>query len=133
VPAPNAPLIGDQLLAAVTDAMVAFHERSTTAKRVTAKAPLLGDEMLVCVLGGVYTDVEKTMIELQRTTVVQQPRNAFQNPMQQSSSPQSSAYQAAKSSTSSQTTTSAPTSKSNYSSSPPRTQPNRTSSDPRGC
>jgi hypothetical protein len=29
---------------------------------------MLGDDLLVCVLGGVYTDVEKTMIELQRST-----------------------------------------------------------------
>jgi uncharacterized protein YbcI len=34
------------------------------------------------VLGGVYTDVEKTMIEIQRHTMVQETRNAFQNAMQ---------------------------------------------------
>jgi hypothetical protein len=34
------------------------------------------------VLGGVYTDVEKTMIEIQRSTMVQETRNAFQNAMQ---------------------------------------------------
>jgi len=134
MPAPNAPLIGDQPLAAVTEAMVAFHERYYHRKPVTAKTPLLGDEMLVCVLGGVYTDVEKTMIELQthhdRPVT---PQRLPERHATQSSSPQSSAYQAATSSSSSQTTTSAPTSKSNYSSSPPRTQPNRTSSDPRGC
>ncbi len=33
-------------------------------------------------MGGVYTDVEKTMIELQRQTVVQQTRSAFQEAMQ---------------------------------------------------
>ena len=33
--------------------------------------------------GGVYTDVEKTMIELQHTTIVQETRSAFQNAMQQ--------------------------------------------------
>jgi uncharacterized protein YbcI len=38
--------------------------------------------LLVCVLGGVYTDVEKTMIELQRTPVVHETRGAFQNAMQ---------------------------------------------------
>lgn len=31
---------------------------------------------------GVYTDVEKTMIELQRTNTVQDTRNAFQSTMQ---------------------------------------------------
>jgi uncharacterized protein YbcI len=35
------------------------------------------------VLGGVYTDVEKTMIELQQTTIVQETRSAFQNAVQQ--------------------------------------------------
>jgi len=34
------------------------------------------------VLGGVYTDVEKTMIELQRSTIVQETRSAFQTAMQ---------------------------------------------------
>jgi uncharacterized protein YbcI len=43
---------------------------------------LLGDDLLVSILGGVYTDVEKTMIELQRATVVQEIRSAFQIAMQ---------------------------------------------------
>lgn len=33
-------------------------------------------------LGGVYTDVEKTMIELPRTTMVHETRSAFQTAMQ---------------------------------------------------
>ena len=49
---------------------------------MTAKTQLLGDDLLVCVLGGVYTDVEKTMIELQRTTLVQETRSEFQQTMQ---------------------------------------------------
>ena len=49
---------------------------------MTAKTLLLGDDLLACVLGGVYTDVEKTMIELQRSTIVQETRNAFQAAMQ---------------------------------------------------
>jgi uncharacterized protein YbcI len=49
---------------------------------VTAKSQLMGDELLACVMGGVYTDVEKTMIELQRHTVVQETRSAFQDAMQ---------------------------------------------------
>ena len=36
----------------------------------------------ICVLAGVYSDVEKTMIELQRGTLVQQVRSAFQVAMQ---------------------------------------------------
>ena len=82
MPANDAPLTGDELLAAVTKAMVAFHERYHHRKPVTAKTLLLGGEMLVCVLGGVYTDVEKTMIELQRAPVVHETRSAFQNAMQ---------------------------------------------------
>jgi uncharacterized protein YbcI len=82
MPATNTPLSGDALLVAVTDAMVALHERYHHRKPVTAKTLLLGDDLLACVLGGVYTDVEKTMIELQRTTIVQETRSAFQNAMQ---------------------------------------------------
>jgi len=66
----------------VTDAMVALHERYHHRKPVTVKTVLLGDDLLACVMGGVYTDVEKTMIELQRSTIVQETRSAFQNAMQ---------------------------------------------------
>jgi len=76
------PLSGDELLSAVTEAMVALHERYYHRSPVTAKTQLLGDDLLACVLGGVYTDVEKTMIELQRSAVVQETRSAFQNAMQ---------------------------------------------------
>jgi uncharacterized protein YbcI len=79
---PHAPLTGDSLLAAVTEEMVALHEHYHHRKPVTAKTMLLGDDLLACVLGGVYTDVEKTLIEIQRTTIVQESRNAFQNAMQ---------------------------------------------------
>ena len=80
--AADVPLTGDELLGAVTDEMVALHKRYHHRVPVTAKTLLLGDEVLVCVLGGVYSDVEKTMIELQRTLVVQEVRSAFQNAMQ---------------------------------------------------
>lgn len=80
--APDPVLSGGELLAAVTEVMVAFHERYYHRKPVTAKTLMLGDDLLACVLGGVYTDVEKTMIEIQRTTMVQETRNAFQNAMQ---------------------------------------------------
>jgi uncharacterized protein YbcI len=42
----------------------------------------MGDELLAVVMGGVYTDVEKTMIEVQRETVVQETRGAFRHAMQ---------------------------------------------------
>jgi uncharacterized protein YbcI len=82
MPPPNAPLTGDALLAAVTEAMVGLHERYHHRKPVTAKTQLLGDDLLACVLGGIYTDVEKTMIELQRSPHVQETRSAFQDAMQ---------------------------------------------------
>ena len=75
-------LTGDELLAAVTKAMVGFHQRYYHRQPVSAKTMLLGDDLIACVLGGVYTDVEKTMIEIQRSTLVQETRNAFQNAMQ---------------------------------------------------
>ncbi len=80
--APSDPLSGDALLAAVTDAMVALHQRYYHRAPVTAKTQLLGGDLLACVLGGVYTEVEKTMIELQQSTVVQETRSEFQNAMQ---------------------------------------------------
>jgi uncharacterized protein YbcI len=82
MPAPDLPLTGNALLVAVTDAMVEFHKRYHHRAPVTAKTLLLGGEVLVCVLGGVYTDVEKTMIELQRSAIVQETRSAFQKAMQ---------------------------------------------------
>jgi uncharacterized protein YbcI len=83
MPVVDPPLYGEALLAAVTESMVALHERYHHRAPVTAKSQMLGDDLLACVLGGVYTDVEKTMIELQRSTVVQETRSAFQNTMQQ--------------------------------------------------
>lgn len=80
--APDAPLTGDALLAAVTDALVALHHRYHHRMPVTAKSQLLGGDLLACVMGGVYTDVEKTMIEIQKAPVVQETRSAFQDAMQ---------------------------------------------------
>ena len=62
--------------------MVALHERYHHRAPVTAKTLLLGDDLLACVMGGVYTDVEKTMIEIQRATIVQETRSEFQAAMQ---------------------------------------------------
>jgi uncharacterized protein YbcI len=82
MPAPEPAFASDQMLAAITEAMVAFHQRYHHRKPVTAKSLLLGDDLIACVMGGVYTDVEKTMIEIQKTTIVQETRNAFQDAMQ---------------------------------------------------
>ena len=79
--APSKPLTGDALLEAVNDAMIALHERYYHRAPGTAKTQMLGDEILACVMGGVYTDVEKTLIELERNLVVKDTRNAFQHAM----------------------------------------------------
>jgi uncharacterized protein YbcI len=75
------PLVGEELLSAVTDAMVGLHQRYYNRAPVSAKSSLLGGDMLACVLGGVYTDVEKTLIELEKAPTVRDSRNAFQNTM----------------------------------------------------
>ena len=80
------------------------------------EVPLTGDDLLACVLGGVYTDVEKTMIEIQRSTIVQESATHSKTPCRTSSSTRSSASPVVTSWRSSQTTTSAQTSKSHYSS-----------------
>jgi len=82
VPAPAVPLTGDALLVAVTDAMVTLHERHHHRAPVTARTQLLGGDLLACVLGGIYTDVEQTMIELERGGVVRETRSVFQHAMQ---------------------------------------------------
>ena len=82
MPGPGeSPLTGDALLEAVNDAMIALHRRYYHRAPGTSKTQMLGDEILACVMGGVYTDVEKTLIELQRNLVVKDTRNAFQHAM----------------------------------------------------
>ena len=76
------PLDGDDLLTAVTDSMVALHERYQHRPPGSAKTQMLGDDLIVCVMGEVYTDVEKTMIEIENTPIVQATRSAFQQAMQ---------------------------------------------------
>jgi uncharacterized protein YbcI len=80
--APEPPLSGEELLTAITEEMVALHQRYYHRKPVTAETKMLGDDLLACVLGGVYTDVEMTMIELERAPSVTDTRNAFQTAMQ---------------------------------------------------
>jgi uncharacterized protein YbcI len=79
---PNIPLTGEPLLAAVTEAMIALHQRYHHRAPVSAKTLLLDGDLLACVLAGVYTTVEQTMIELQRSAVVHETRSAFQDAMQ---------------------------------------------------
>ena len=79
--APTEPLTGDALLEAVNGAMIALHRRYYHRAPGSARTQLLGNELLACVMGGVFTDVEKTLIELERNLVVKDTRNAFQHAM----------------------------------------------------
>ena len=77
----NGAPAGDEMLTAVTTAMVALHERYHGRKPVTARTRMMGDDMLACLFADMYTDVEKTMIEMQRKALVQQTRSEFQRAM----------------------------------------------------
>ena len=72
----------DAVLEDVRLAIVALHERYYGRKPVTSRAMMMGPDMLACMLGDIYTDVEKTMIELQRQAVVRETRSAFQQAME---------------------------------------------------
>ena len=74
--------LDDETLAAVTEAMVALHVRYHGRAPVSARTQMLGDDLLACLMGDVYTDVEKTMIELQRHAMVRETRSAFQQAME---------------------------------------------------
>jgi uncharacterized protein YbcI len=80
--AEQGPVVGDDQLRAVTEAMVALHERYHGRKPASSRTMIMGDDMLACLLGDVYTDVEKTMIELQRKALVHETRSAFQQAME---------------------------------------------------
>jgi uncharacterized protein YbcI len=82
LPASESPLSGDELLDAVGETLSALHERYYHRRPVSVKTQLMSGELLACVMGGVFTEVEKTMIEIQRHTVVQETRSAFQIAMQ---------------------------------------------------
>ena len=73
---------GEALLEAVTAAMVALHLRYHGRAPARADTRMMGGELLACVMGEVYTEIEKTMIELQRQAVVKDVRSAFQHAME---------------------------------------------------
>lgn len=75
--------LGEVELEAVTEAMVALHERYHGRRPASARTQNMGDDMVACLLGDVYTDVEKTMIEMQRKAMVHETRSAFQQAMEQ--------------------------------------------------
>ena len=69
-------------LDAVTEALVGLHERYHGRRPGTAHTALMGDDMLACLLGDVYTNVEQTMIEMQRAALVHETRSEFQRAME---------------------------------------------------
>ena len=75
------PPVGDEQLHAVNEAMMALHQRYHGRAPATARTLMLGDDLIACLLGDIYTDVEKTMIELQRKAMVHETRSAFQQAM----------------------------------------------------
>ena len=74
--------VPEDQLEAVTEAMVEIHDRYFGRRPGTARTQMLGDDLLACLLGEVYTDVEKTMIELERQGQVHATRSAFQHAME---------------------------------------------------
>ena len=79
-PLQGAPL-GVAELEAVSEAMGALHERYHGRRPATVRTQMMDDDMLACLLGEVYTDIEKTMIEMQRKAMVHETRSAFQQAM----------------------------------------------------
>lgn len=78
---PNPPLIGDALLEAVTASMLALHKRLYHCAPTTARCQLMDNELLTCVLSGVYTDVERALIDNEQGDLVRQARRAIQHVM----------------------------------------------------
>jgi uncharacterized protein YbcI len=75
------PLTGDALLEAVSESMAVLHERYYHRRPVSVTTRLMSNELLACVMGGAHTDVEQTIVDLGRQTIVQQGRSAFQDAM----------------------------------------------------
>jgi uncharacterized protein YbcI len=76
------PPISDEVLEAVNDAMVALHARYHGREPASAHTQMMGEDMVACLLGDMYTDIEKTMIELQRQALVHETRSTFQHAME---------------------------------------------------
>lgn len=61
---------------------MALHERYHGRRPTTSKTHMMGEDMLACLMGEIYTDVEKTMIEMQRQALVHETRSTFQAAME---------------------------------------------------
>jgi uncharacterized protein YbcI len=73
------PTLGP-LLAEVTNAVVRLH-RSHYGKGPTRSKSYLLDDVLVCVMGDVFTTVERTLVEAGEQARVRETRLAFQDAM----------------------------------------------------
>jgi uncharacterized protein YbcI len=74
--------VSEAQLDAVTEALVSLHERYHGRSPGSARTQLMGDDMIACLLGDIYTNVEQTMIEMQRQAMVQKTRSEFQRAME---------------------------------------------------
>lgn len=81
MPTSSSP-VGDEMLESITESMVALHERYYGRRPTSAQTRIMGEDMVACVLGDMYTDVEKTLIEMQRQAAVHENRSAFQQAME---------------------------------------------------
>jgi uncharacterized protein YbcI len=72
----------EAMLMAVNAAMARLHDLHHKRSPAQARTLLLDSDLLVSVLTGIYTRVEKTMIELGRQAVVRETRAAFDGAMQ---------------------------------------------------
>jgi uncharacterized protein YbcI len=70
------------LLAEVTNAIVQLH-RSHYGKGPTRSKSYLLDDVLVCVMGDVFTTVERTLVEAGEHSKVRETRLAFQDAMRE--------------------------------------------------
>lgn len=77
------PPIGSKALEAIDAAMVALHLRYHGREPASSRTQMMGDDLVACLMGNPYTDIEKTMIELQRKAQVHETRSAFQQAMEQ--------------------------------------------------
>ena len=68
-------------LDAISAELAALHLRYHGREPRTVSSNLIDDEMIVCVFNGIYTPVEKTMIEIGREATVHQTRSEFQRAM----------------------------------------------------
>ena len=74
--------VTDAQLETLTEELVVLHERYHGRRPGSARSSPMGDDMVVCLLGDVYTNVEQTMIEMQRKALVHETRSEFQRAME---------------------------------------------------